>query len=399
MWLVIPLKIVTKGEPADVRYAAVEDTRGRVFVANGDRSQYQPGVAQPGVPRYASVLVELPADAVAGARLRVALDSLDQRRDDMADIDLGLTEVEARPGPPARTSSRCPSPPARRPSRRRGARRDRRRRSATRSTAPAGRAATGGASLALPLALAAALAASSDRVKLYFWDEGLREPQRAAQGDWLDFRHTYTDSEGEHPLEVRVRLDSVAPATTGWNSTTPLELAPGTKAVAVSLSLEADPGLPLAGCKLAVRDAAGTRYEYLTEIGGSQPYSPCVPPDTPGPSPALGEIDKGRDTSGRAGPAGVVEGQPGDHAAGRRRGQRRRPLVGPAELRRALRPLTVRLTLRDAAAAGEHPVDGRGEQAHRHGQPDGAGHRRDVRREREPCVQLARARSACARRG
>jgi hypothetical protein len=152
--------------------------------------------------------------------------------------------------------------------------------------------------VALPVALAAALAASSDRVKLYFWDEGLREPQRAAQGDWLDFRHTYTDSEGEHPLEVRVRLDSVAPATSGWNSTTPLELAPGTKAVAVSLSLEADPDLPLAGCKLAVRDAAGTRYEYLTEIGGSQPYSPCVPPDTPGPSPALGEIDKGRDTSG-----------------------------------------------------------------------------------------------------
>jgi hypothetical protein len=96
VWLVIPLKIVTKGEPADVRYAAVEDTRGRVYVANGDRSQYQPGVAQPGVPRYASVLVELPVDAVAGAHLRVALDSLDQRRDDMADIDLGLTEVEAR---------------------------------------------------------------------------------------------------------------------------------------------------------------------------------------------------------------------------------------------------------------------------------------------------------------
>ena len=95
VWLVIPLKIVTKGEPAQVRYAAVEDARGRIFLANGNRSQYSPGLAQPGVPRYASVLVELPADAVPGAHLRVALDSLDQRRDDMADIDLGLTQAQA----------------------------------------------------------------------------------------------------------------------------------------------------------------------------------------------------------------------------------------------------------------------------------------------------------------
>ena len=96
VWLVVPLKIVTKGEPGQVRYAAVQDTRGRVFLANGTRSQYSPGLAQPGVPRYASVLVELPADAVAGAHLRVALDSLDQRRDSMADIDLGLTPEQAR---------------------------------------------------------------------------------------------------------------------------------------------------------------------------------------------------------------------------------------------------------------------------------------------------------------
>ena len=151
--------------------------------------------------------------------------------------------------------------------------------------------------VALPLALAAALVASSDRVKLYFWDEGLHQPQRGTQGAWLDFRDTYTDSEGEHPLAVRVRLDSVAPATSGRMATTPLELPPGTKAVTVSLSLEADPALPLSGCRLAVRDAAGTRYDYLSEIGGNQPFSPCVPPDAPGPDRALGDLDKGRDTS------------------------------------------------------------------------------------------------------
>jgi hypothetical protein len=152
--------------------------------------------------------------------------------------------------------------------------------------------------LALPFALAAALVASSDRVQLYFWDEGLHQPQRAAQGAWLAFADNYHDSEGEHPLKVRIRLDSVAPATTGWTSTTPLDLPPGTKAVAVSLSLEADPQLPLSVCRLAVRDAAGNRYDYLTGVGGTQPLSPCVPPDAPGPLAKLGEIDKGRDTSG-----------------------------------------------------------------------------------------------------
>lgn len=152
--------------------------------------------------------------------------------------------------------------------------------------------------LALPLALAAALAASSDRVELYFWDEGLRRPQHAAQGAWLDFRDTYSDSEGKHPLRVRVRLDGVRPATSLWTSTSPLDLPPGTQALEVDLSLAADPGLPLSICRLAVRDAAGTRYDYLGTIGGGQPFSPCVPPDAPGPQRALGELDKGLDTSG-----------------------------------------------------------------------------------------------------
>lgn len=151
--------------------------------------------------------------------------------------------------------------------------------------------------VALPLALAAALVASSDRVQLYFWDEDLHQPQRAAQGAWLAFGDSYHDSEGEHPLDVRIRLDSVEPATTGWTATTPLDLAPGTKAVEVTLSLEADPQLPLRVCRLSVRDTGGNRYDYLTEVG-NQPLSPCVPPEAPGPFAKLGEIDKGRDTSG-----------------------------------------------------------------------------------------------------
>lgn len=144
----------------------------------------------------------------------------------------------------------------------------------------------------LPLAVVAALVASSDRVQLYFWEEGLRRPQSAVQGSWVDFRDTYTDAEGEHVREVRVRLDGVEPATTPWESTEPVELPPGTRALTVRLSLTAGPDLPLSVCSLAVRDADGTRYDYLSGVAGmAQPVSPCVPPDAPGPFPAMGDLD------------------------------------------------------------------------------------------------------------
>ena len=99
--------------------------------------------------------------------------------------------------------------------------------------------------LALPFALVASLAASSDRVKLYFWDEDLHQPHRAVQGAWLDFRDTYSDSNGEHPMQVKVQLEGVREATGLWQSTSPLDLPAGTQAVEVELSLEADPRLPL----------------------------------------------------------------------------------------------------------------------------------------------------------
>jgi hypothetical protein len=104
VFLVVRLTIVTKKEPAEVRYAALTDRQGRTFLTSSvGRSSFSPGVGQPGVPRYASAVVEVPRDAVAGAHLRIALNSLDQRRDDMADIDLGLTATQAAEWATART--------------------------------------------------------------------------------------------------------------------------------------------------------------------------------------------------------------------------------------------------------------------------------------------------------
>jgi hypothetical protein len=95
VFVVVPLTIVAKGKPVNLQYAALVDRQGRTFLATGSRSPFEPGTSQPGLARYASVVVEVPLEAVPGAHLRIALNSLDQRRDDMADIDLGLTAAQA----------------------------------------------------------------------------------------------------------------------------------------------------------------------------------------------------------------------------------------------------------------------------------------------------------------
>ena len=88
---------------------------------------------------------------------------------------------------------------------------------------------------------------------------------------------------------MQVRLDHVGDATTLPDG---LELPAGARAVQVDLTLSADPDVVLTGCSLAVRDAAGTRYDYVSSGWGAlQPVVPCVPEDTPGPWPSLGDLD------------------------------------------------------------------------------------------------------------
>jgi hypothetical protein len=158
--------------------------------------------------------------------------------------------------------------------------------------------------LVLPLAVAAALAGSSDRVQLYFWESGLHHPTSGSAGQWVSFADDYTDSNGTHQRQLRVRLDSVRPVTAPWQSTDPFRLPPASRAVAVTLSLEADAGLPLSTCSLGLRDAAGTRYDYLPTLGGvNQPVSPCVPPDTPGPDVAMGDLPASSDPDAKPRPS------------------------------------------------------------------------------------------------
>ncbi len=94
VWVLVPLTVVAEGEPRRLAYAVVVGADGREYVARGMRSQLALGTATPGIAHHGAVLVELPPDAAAGARLRVALDPWDQRADDLAEIDLGITTAD-----------------------------------------------------------------------------------------------------------------------------------------------------------------------------------------------------------------------------------------------------------------------------------------------------------------
>ncbi|MBO3095746.1 hypothetical protein [Cellulomonas dongxiuzhuiae] len=96
VWLTVPLTIEALGQPRALGFAELRGGDGRTYtVFTSGRSAFLPGTTQPGVPRYATLRVEVPPQAVPGARLRVGLELKDQRRDDVAEIDLGLTQADA----------------------------------------------------------------------------------------------------------------------------------------------------------------------------------------------------------------------------------------------------------------------------------------------------------------
>lgn len=95
VWLTVPVTVTALGEPRALGHAAIRDDQGRTYLASGTRSSFVPGTVQPGLSREARVTVEVPADAVAGAHLVLGLHD-DQRLDDVAVIDLGLTDADAR---------------------------------------------------------------------------------------------------------------------------------------------------------------------------------------------------------------------------------------------------------------------------------------------------------------
>ncbi|TDD65268.1 hypothetical protein E1262_25730 [Jiangella aurantiaca] len=98
VYVVVDWTYTAAGEPQVPAYVALRDTEGRVFRTSVERNPYSSGgAAQPGIPRRVAAAIEVPADAVAGARLVVTLETNpeDHRRDDIVVVDLGLTQDDA----------------------------------------------------------------------------------------------------------------------------------------------------------------------------------------------------------------------------------------------------------------------------------------------------------------
>ncbi|MGY4642716.1 hypothetical protein [Cellulomonas sp. URHB0016] len=154
--------------------------------------------------------------------------------------------------------------------------------------------------VALPVALALALVAAGDRVRTLWWVQDLRVPTTVgADGTAELHQRVYDGGDGTVPIDVRVHLDGVRDATSLPDN---LELPPGTRAVQVDLTLSADPEVGLTGCSLAVRDAGGTRYDYVSNGWGAlQPALACVPEDAPGPRPSFGDAPADPETRPRPG--------------------------------------------------------------------------------------------------
>lgn len=93
-WLVIDATLSAKRTPLKTEYWRVTDSAGRVFELDG-RTDSLVLTATPKVPWHVRLAFELPAGDLAGTTLRLSPVKLDERREDVAVVDLGITEKRA----------------------------------------------------------------------------------------------------------------------------------------------------------------------------------------------------------------------------------------------------------------------------------------------------------------
>jgi hypothetical protein len=138
---------------------------------------------------------------------------------------------------------------------------------------------------ALPVALAAIVAASSYNLSFWF-DSGLhREVASASPGEVLRTTLDYDDALGPTSRTFQVRLAAVrtTDADYPYQFEDPAPPPDGVDAVSVHLQWRAEPDQVLNGCKVALVDEQGRRYEV---DGSAFPWA-CVPEDRAGPDDPL----------------------------------------------------------------------------------------------------------------
>jgi hypothetical protein len=93
-WLVLDVTVVAWGHPLATPGVSLEDASGRSFRVD-PRSGYSWEAAPTGVPWQVQVPFELPEDALRGATFVFSRNANDDRRDDVARINLGIEDGDA----------------------------------------------------------------------------------------------------------------------------------------------------------------------------------------------------------------------------------------------------------------------------------------------------------------
>lgn len=93
-WLVVDATVVARGRPLVTPGIWLHDGRGRTFAAD-PRSGYSWVPAPTGVRWRVRIPFEIPEDALAGATMKWARNTKDDRRDDVAEVDLGIDTGDA----------------------------------------------------------------------------------------------------------------------------------------------------------------------------------------------------------------------------------------------------------------------------------------------------------------
>ena len=93
-WLVVDVTVVAWGRPLSKPGISLDDARGRSFLSDS-RSGFSAVYAPTGVPWRLRIPFEVPRDALQGATLVFSRTATDDRRDDVAriDLDIGRDEV------------------------------------------------------------------------------------------------------------------------------------------------------------------------------------------------------------------------------------------------------------------------------------------------------------------
>ena len=90
LWVTAHVDFTPRLDRSALAYAELRDGQGRVLTA-GTRNVVECEVVNPGIPGHCLVAFEADPAALAGAHLALTSNLNDQRGDDMAVVDLGIT--------------------------------------------------------------------------------------------------------------------------------------------------------------------------------------------------------------------------------------------------------------------------------------------------------------------